>query len=58
MTRALLILLLLSGVAYAEKLRFYGAGGAGPAPPPTCTADGGTDWSNACDLGLLAAIGF
>lgn len=27
-------------------------------PPPSCTADGKTDWSNACDLPLLAAIGF
>lgn len=24
------------------------------APPPSCTADGKTDWSNACDLPLLA----
>lgn len=34
-----------------------GSGSVTP-PPPTCTPDGGTDWSNACDLPLLPAIGF
>lgn len=35
-----------------------GSVGNNATPPPTCTPDGGTDWSNACDLPLLAAIGF
>lgn len=32
-------------------------GGATPTPPPSCTADGKTDWSNACDIPLGVALG-
>lgn len=39
----------MSGIANIQ-------GGASAAAPVSCTADGKTDWSNACDLPLLAAI--
>jgi hypothetical protein len=56
---ALILTAALITAAAAERIRTYGASGSGPAPPPVgCTSTGGTDWSNACNLPLLAAIGF
>lgn len=57
MTRSLTILLLiLATAASAERLRFYGQGGAGPTPPG-CTPTG-LDFTNQCNSVYIVAIGF
>lgn len=53
MIRFIFVLLLLSGVAYAEKLRFYGAGGAGP---PSAGCDGTIDLSTGCAQPMLGGL--
>jgi hypothetical protein len=55
---AIIGLSVLAGSADAQLLLGVSqsnSGGGNPVPP-SCTADGGTDWSNACDIPLMAAI--
>jgi hypothetical protein len=42
------ILVLAASYAYSERLRFYGQGGVGPAPPAPCTPTG-LDFTKTCD---------
>lgn len=52
-----ILLLILATAASAERLRFYGQGGAGPSPPVGCTPTG-LDFTNQCNSVYIVAIGF
>lgn len=56
-----LCLLAVASTAMAQAWRpfgfGFGAGGGTITPPPSCTADGKTDWSNACDIPMGVALG-
>lgn len=55
MLRSLTILLLiLATAASAERLRFYGQGGAGPSPPGAC--NGTVDLSTGCPQPMLGGL--